>query len=88
MRGGSLGHVQVFVIGVRYVLCLFVGAGSVACVVSLFAVFDGLCCYSLRLVMYAWRLTSSCLGVCDRRSLCNLLVCLVPVVLFVFGLFC
>ena len=51
--------------------------------VVLVAMFEGCCGDLLRVVMYAWRLSWSCLGVCDRCSYCPLrlrlccLVCLV-----------
>ena len=34
MRGGSLGHVLVFVVAVRYISCLFVCAACFACFIS------------------------------------------------------
>ena len=59
--GVSLGHVQVFVIGVRSVSCLFV----------FFAMFDGVCCYLFGVVMYAWRFYLSCVFcVCCTFCLC------------------
>ena len=40
---------------------------------SLLVMFD-VFCYLLRGVVYAWRLFVSGLGVCDRSSLCNVIV--------------
>ena len=40
----------------------------------LLAMFDGLRCSLLRVVMYAWRLSWSCVGVCGRCSFCPLLL--------------
>ena len=56
MRGGSLGHVLVFAIAVRSVICLFVGDRCFARCVCLLAMFDGSCCCLSRIVMYALRL--------------------------------
>ena len=64
--GASLGHVQVFVIGVRSVCCFFV-----SCV----AMFGGCCRYLFRVVVYAWRFSLSC-SCLDRGSYCSLLICL------------
>ena len=56
-----------------------------------FDMFDGCSWYLLLVVVYAWRLYWSCLGVCDRRPCCPLLICLCWFVLHdlfvVFALF-
>ena len=77
MRGGYLGHVLVFVIAVRYVICLFVCAVGVGCFLFLFCSLRlmELCCYLFRVVMYAWRFSWSCLGVCNRCSLGPVIIC-------------
>ena len=71
---------------VMSVACLFV---LVVLLVSfgLFVMFDGSCCYVLLVVMYAWCLPWSCLGVCDRCSFCPLLICLC-VLFCLYCLFC
>ena len=57
---------------------------SLSVMFVLFVVIDGCCCYVLRVVMYAWCLPWSCLGVCDRCALCPLIICLC----WLFSLFC
>ena len=77
MRGGSLGDALVFVIVVRYVIFFFVFWLVMLLVFDvLFVTFNVLFCYLCRVVVYAWRLSWSCPGVCDRRSCCPLCLCL------------
>ena len=73
MRGGFLRHVFVFVVAVFPVRRFFVCAGCVACFACYVCcvLIDG-DCYVLHVVMHAWRLCWSCLGLCDRRSCCHL----------------
>ena len=74
MRGGYIGHVLVYVIVVRYVMCSsYVLVGLLVLFVS-FAMSDG--CSLLRVAMYVWVLYWSCLGVCGRCSYCHLRLCL------------
>ena len=58
----SVASLSVFVV----LLVLFV----------LFATFAGGFYYLFRVVMCAWRLYWSCIGVCGRSSLCPLIMCL------------
>ena len=68
----SLGHVQVFVIGFRYGRCFFV-----------FAMSDGCCCYLCRVVVFAWRLYWSCIGVFVLIAV-RILICLCVCAVCVF----
>ena len=59
-----------------FVLCCAYLSVLVALIRS-FVLFDivyACCCYLLRVVMYAWRFSWSCLGVSDRGSFYHLLL--------------
>ena len=86
MRGGSLDHAMVFAIAVRSALCCFVCAACFDCV-ACFVWFDVFCCFMFRNVMCVWQLCWPCLGVCDRCSLCPLIICMCWLFCLLFGLF-
>ena len=54
----------------------------------LFAMFDGVCCYVYRFVMYAWRVYWSRLGVCDRCLFCPLHVFVRAGILLILFVLC
>ena len=74
MRGGYIGHILAFVIAVRTVICFFVCAGCFARVVCIVFCVCCVCLFVFRTVVYAWRLSWSHLGVCDRCLFRHLLL--------------